>query len=46
MKTNVNFIKEDWGLFFEFSMEAAQMNPNDKKICILTMEVESVTVTD
>ena len=28
---DVNFIKEDWGLFFEFSMAAAQMDPNDKK---------------
>ena len=31
IRTDVNFIKEDWGLFFEFSMAAAQMYPNDKK---------------
>ena len=44
--TDVNFIKEYWGLFFEFSMVAAQMDPNDKHISILAMEVEPVTVTD
>ena len=27
----VNFIREDWVLFFDFSMAAAQMNPNNKK---------------
>ena len=31
IRTDVNFIKEDWGLFFEFSMATAQMDPNDKK---------------
>ena len=31
IRTNVNFIKEDWGLFLELSMAAAQMDPNDKK---------------
>ena len=46
IRTDVNFIKEDWGLFFEFSMAAAQMDPNDKKSSILAMEVEPVTVTD
>ena len=46
IKTDVHFIKEDWGLFFEFSMAAAQMDPNDKKSSILTMEVELLTVTD
>ena len=30
IRTYVNSIKEDWGLFFEFSMAAAQMDPNDK----------------
>ena len=43
--TDVNFIKEDWGLFFEFSIAKAMMDPNDKKISILAMEVEPVTVT-
>ena len=28
IRTDVNFIKEDWGLFFEFSMAASQMDPN------------------
>ena len=46
IRTNVNFIKEDWGLFLEFSMVAAQMDPNNKKSSILAMEVEPVTVTD
>ena len=46
IRTYVNFIKEDWGLFFKFSMATAQMDPNDKKIRILAMEVEPVTVTD
>ena len=27
-------------------MEAAQMDPNDKKISVLAIEVEPVTVTD
>ena len=46
IRTNVNFIKEDWGLFFEFLIAAAQMDPNYKKVGILAMEVEPVTVTD
>ena len=44
--TDVNFIKEDWGLLFKFSMAAAQMDPNDKKSSILAMELEPITVTD
>ena len=32
IRTDVNFIKEYWGLFFEFSMAAAQMDPDDKKV--------------
>ena len=46
IRTDVNFIKEDWGLFFESSMAEAQMYPNYKKISLLAMEVEPVTVTD
>ena len=46
IRTDVNFIKEDWGLFFEFSMAAAHMDPNKKKRSILAMEVEPVTVTE
>ena len=45
IRTVVIFITEDRGLFFEFSMAAAQMDPNDKKSSILAMEVEPVTVT-
>ena len=30
IRADVNFIKKDWGLFFEFSMAAEQMDPNDK----------------
>ena len=45
-RTDVNFIKEDWDLFFEFSMEASNMEPNDKKISTLDIEVEPVIVTD
>ena len=46
MITDVNFIKEDWYLFFEFSMAEAQTYPNNKKSSVLAMEVEPVTVTD
>ena len=46
IRTDVNFIKEYWGLFFEFSMAAAQMDSDNKKISILAMEVEPVNVTD
>ena len=46
MRTDVNYKKEDWDLFSAFSMSAAQMGPNDKKISVLAIEVEPVTVTD
>ena len=46
MITYVNFRKEDWELVFAFSMAAAQMEPNDKKISVLTIEVEPVTTKD
>ena len=46
MRTDVNYKKEDWGLFFAFSMAEAQMDPNDKRISVLAMEVEPVTATD
>ena len=45
MRTNVNYKKEDWDLFFAFSMAAAQMDPNNKKESVLAMELEPVTVT-
>ena len=32
IRTYVNIIKEDWDLFFEFSMAAAQMESNDRKV--------------
>ena len=31
MRTDVNYKKEDWYLFFAFLMAAAQMDLNDKK---------------
>ena len=31
MRTDDNYKKEDWDLFFAFSMAAAHMDPNDKK---------------
>ena len=46
MRTDVNYKKEDWDLFFEFSMAAVQMDPNDKKNSVLAMEVEPVTAKD
>ena len=46
MRTDVNYIKEDWYVFFAFSMSEAQMDPNDSKSSVLDMEVEQVTVTD
>ena len=33
-------------MFFEFAMEDAQMDPNDKKSSVLAMEVDLVTATD
>ena len=39
MRTDVNCKKDDLELFFAFSMAAAQMEPNDRKISILAMEV-------
>ena len=41
-RTDVNNIKEDWDLFFAFSMAAAHMDPNNKKRSVLDMEVEPV----
>ena len=46
MRTDVNSKKDHWELFFAFSMAVAQMYPNDKKISVMAMEVEPVTVTD
>ena len=34
MRTDVNYIKEDWDLFFAFSMAVAHMGPNEKKKCL------------
>ena len=45
MRADVNY-KGNWDLFLEFSMAAAQMDPNNNKISVLFMEVEPVTVTD
>ena len=46
IRTDVNFIKEDRGSFFNFSIAEAQMDPNDKKISTLAMEVEPFNVID
>ena len=46
IRTYVNCLREDWDLFFKFAMAAAQMDPSDKKISVLAMEVEPVTATD
>ena len=43
--TYVNCKKDDWDLFFAFSMAAAQMYPNNLKISILAIEVEPFTST-
>ena len=45
MRTDVNYIKEDWDLFFAFLMAAAQMDPKYNKISVLAMEVEPFTIT-
>ena len=45
-RTDVNYIKEDWDLFLTFSMAAAQMDPKEKKISVLAIEVEPFTITD
>ena len=37
MRSDVNFIKEDWDLFFSFSMAEAQMDTNDKKSSVLAI---------
>ena len=44
MITDVTYTKDDWDLFFKFSMAAAQMDPNNKKSSVLAIEVEPVTV--
>ena len=41
-----NCQKEDWELFFEFSMVEAQMDPYYKKISILDINVDPVTSTN
>ena len=46
MRTDVHYKKEDWDLFFAFSMAEAQMDPNDKKRIFLEVEVKPVTVTN
>ena len=46
MRKDANLQNEDWELFFWSAMTAAQMNPNNKKISVLNMEVDPVTDTD
>ena len=45
-RNDANLQKEDWELLFEFYMVAEKVNPNDKKISVLAMEVEPVIATD
>ena len=45
-RTYINCKRYNWELFFAFSMAAAQMEPNVKKISVLDTEVELVTATD
>ena len=40
------FPKGRLGFFLESTMAVAQMDPSDKKISVLAMEVEPVTATD
>ena len=46
MRTYGNYQKKDWELFFEFTMAAAHLDPNDKKSSVLAMEVGPVTATE
>ena len=46
MRNDANFQKEDWELFFEFSMASAHVYPNKKKSIVLDMELEAFTTTD
>ena len=46
MRTDVNFQREGWKFLFAFAMTVAQMDPDEKKISVLAMEVEPVTATD
>ena len=41
-----NFQMDDWELLFDFEMEAAQMDPNDKNSSVLAMEVDPDTTAD
>ena len=40
------FQKEDWDLFFKFTIALVNMDPSDKKSSVLDIEVEPVTSTD
>ena len=37
MRKDVNYKKEDWDLFFTFSIAESQMEPNDRKRSVLEM---------
>ena len=45
MITDVNYKKEDWDLFFAFSMAASHMDLNNKISSVLAIELQPVTVT-
>ena len=46
MRNYENYQKEDWELFFEFSMAASKIYPKYKKSSVLAIDVEPVTATD
>ena len=46
MITEGNFQNKYWELFFRFAIAVAQMDPNDTKSSILSMELDPVTTTD
>ena len=46
MRKYFNCHKEYWDFFLDFYMSAAQIDPSNKKIGVLAMEVEPVTATD
>ena len=45
MRKDVNFKRDDWEIFFAFSMAAAQMDPNYNTSNVLAMEIEPFTST-
>ena len=46
MRIYGNYQREDWELFYKFTMAAAKMYPNERKRIVLAMEMGPVTATD